>query len=152
MELIDKIRKNTYFNNLANTKSILLELLNRITANTSNIQQVQSNTAGIIETVENTTSLLASSIPYKEFHFVALGQGIQPTLVLVDTFDITPVFTSGTSGTTRITSIGAFPDLTKVFIDNGSSIAKPNLSFTPTADYINLNTALDTIVSIKVYN
>jgi len=152
MELINKIKNNRYFNNLKTTKEILLELLSKINNNSSSVESIQEITVGIEQTVNNVSASIGSSIPYKEFYFVGLGQGVQPTLVLVDTFTITPTFTSSVSGTTRITSTGAFPDLTKVFIDNGSSIAKPNLAFSPTSDYINITTPLDSIISIKVYN
>jgi len=91
-------------------------------------------------------------LPYKEFYFQALGQGVQPTLVLNNTFDITPVFSSGVSGTTIFTSPGAFPDLDKVVIDTGSSRTRPSNTFTPDINHINFATPNDSYISVKVYN
>ena len=104
----------------------------------------------------NLTQLIQTSapppLPYKEFYFKALGQGVQPTLVFNDTFDITPVFSSGASGTTIFTSPGAFPDLDKVIIDTGSSRTTPNPIFSPDINHINFSTPNGSYISVKVYN
>jgi hypothetical protein len=94
---------------------------------------------------------LKSAIPYKEYQFFALGQGLQPLSVIVNTFDNPVVFSAAGSGLTRIESIGAFIDLNKVVIDSGSAISKPDLSFNPTNDYIFIQTPNNSVISIKVY-
>jgi hypothetical protein len=91
-------------------------------------------------------------LPYKEFYFFAEGQGVQPTLIFNNTFDVTPVFSSGASGTTVVTSPGAFPDTLKVIIDYGNLRIHPNPVFDPTIDKINVLTTADTYVSIRIYN
>ena len=102
--------------------------------------------------LEEAISSVSVSLPYKEFFFKALGQGVQPLLVFTDTFDSTPVFSSGALGTSVLTSQGAFPNLDKVLIYNGISVTQPSLLFNPTQDSISINTPNGAYIKIRVYN
>lgn len=139
------LEKINFYDMLAKLKAMFTLLNQRV----NNIQTQATNAS---QSVTNLQQQTQAAIPYKEYYFKGAGQGVQPTLVLVDTFTNPVTFSSGASGTSRITSAGAFPDMSKVFIDNGSSIATPNLAFNPTIDSIFITTAADSIISIKVYD
>jgi hypothetical protein len=142
----EKLVKNLNYFDLINK---LKEFFNR---HNNRFSEIDNSIENVTESVTNLSQATQSAIPYKEYYFRGEGQGVQPTVVFVNTFDNPVVFSSGSSGTSRIQSIGAFPNLSKVIIDTGSTVGTPNLAFNPTQNEIFLTTGTNSFINIKVYD